>query len=122
MMVLVGIGGTFGAIARFLLGKWIASRKSSVFPFGTWIINITGSFILGILASLYVVNIIPEWFWLLFGIGLLGAFTTFSTFGFETIQMLKNKDTKNTVIYVFTSVVLGITFAWIGGLIVNVTV
>lgn len=118
-MVLVGIGGTVGAIARYLLGKWIASKKNSVFPFETWIINMTGSLVFGIFAALFVVNIIPKWCWLLIGVGLLGAYTTFSTFGFETMQLLQDKNTKNAMIYVFTSVALGITFAWIGGLIVN---
>lgn len=121
-MLLVGIGGIFGAIVRFLLGKWITGKTSVVFPFGTWIINISGSFILGILAVLHFSNVIPEWSWLLFGTGLLGAYTTFSTFGFETIQMLQKKDMKNAVIYVLTSVILGITFAWIGGLVVSAMV
>jgi CrcB protein len=115
----VGIGGIFGSITRFLLGKWITNNSSAMFPLGTWMINVTGSFILGILAVLHLNNEIPEWSWKIFGIGLLGAYTTFSTFGYETIQMLQRKDTKNAVTYVFTSVILGVLFAWIGGLIVG---
>lgn len=119
-MLLVGIGGIVGAIARFLLGKWITSKTTAAFPFGTWIINLTGSFILGILAVLHDSKIIPEWSWLLIGTGVLGAYTTFSTFGYETIQMLQKKETKNALIYVSMSVVSGIIFAWLGGLVASV--
>lgn len=116
-MLLVGIGGILGAIVRFLLGKWITNKTSVVFPFGTWIINITGSFLLGILAVFHLNHAIPDWLWFFFGIGFLGAYTTFSTFGVETMQLLQKKDLQNAVIYVTTSVILGIIFAWIGGLI-----
>lgn len=118
-MLFVGIGGIFGAISRFLLGKWITGKTSAVFPFGTWIINISGSFVLGLLVVLHVSDVIPYWSWLLFGTGFLGAYTTFSTFGYETIQMLQKKDTRRAVIYVSSSVVLGILFATIGGLIAS---
>ncbi|MBP1932753.1 fluoride efflux transporter CrcB [Ammoniphilus resinae] len=119
-MLLVGIGGIFGAISRFLMGKWITSKTPATFPFGTWVINITGSFLLGLLAVLHVHQAIPDWTWLVFGTGFLGAYTTFSTFGYETITFLEKKYTKRAVIYVSTSVILGIIFAWIGGLIGNV--
>lgn len=116
-MLLVGVGGIFGAISRFSLGKWITSKTTVTFPLGTWIINISGSFILGILSVMHLNNQISEWLWLLCGTGFLGAYTTFSTFGYETIQMLQKKDIINAVIYVSTTVVLGVIFAWIGGLV-----
>lgn len=119
-MLLVGIGGVFGAITRFLLGKWITNKTSIVLPFGTWIINITGSFILGILSVLHIHDVIPEWIWVLIGIGFFGAYTTFSTFGVETMQLIQKKDLRDAVIYVITSVALGIIFAWIGSLLLNV--
>lgn len=118
-MLFVGIGGIFGAITRFLLGKWITTKSPAVFPFGTWVINISGSFILGMLAVLHVRNVIPEWSWLLCGTGFLGAYTTFSTFGYETTQMLQKQGARSAMVYVSTSVVLGVFFAWMGVLIVN---
>ncbi|MFK4998414.1 fluoride efflux transporter CrcB [Bacillus sp. N9] len=90
-MIYVGIGGISGAIVRFLLGKWIAGKTDSVFPFGTSIINITGSFLLGITAVLHINHMITDWVWLLLGTGFLGAYTTFSTFGYEMIDMLEKK-------------------------------
>jgi len=116
-MFYVGLGGIFGAITRFLLGKWISSKASSTFPFGTWIINITGSLLLGFLFVLRLGNGLSEDLWLLVGTGFIGAYTTFSTFGYETIQMIQKKEHKNVFLYVSVSVVLGIVFAWIGGLI-----
>jgi len=116
MILVAGLGGVFGAILRYLLGKWITSKTSSSFPFGTWMINISGSFVLGLLAVLHMDHVISEWLWLLFGTGFLGAYTTFSTFGYETIQFLQKKESKKAVIYVSATVILGILFAWIGGL------
>ncbi|MDP4156510.1 MAG: fluoride efflux transporter CrcB [Bacillota bacterium] len=116
-MLFVGIGGILGAITRFLLGKWVANKISSTIPLGTWFINISGSFLLGILAILHVRNSIQDWQWLLMGTGFFGAYTTFSTFGFETIQMLQSKKNKLAFIYVSTSVFLGVFFAWIGSLL-----
>lgn len=116
-MLFVGIGGIFGAITRFLLGKWITRKTPGFLPFGTWFINLSGSFILGLLAVLHLGRVIPDWTWLLCGTGFLGAYTTFSTFGYETIQMIQNKEIKKALFYVSTSVVLGIFFAWIGGYI-----
>ncbi|PFO08501.1 fluoride efflux transporter CrcB [Bacillus sp. AFS076308] len=116
-MLFVGIGGILGAIMRFQLGKWIAAKTSVAFPFGTFIINITGSFVLGFLAVLHLGKEISEWIWLLCGTGFLGAYTTFSTFGYETIQMLQKRETKNAALYVSISVFFGIIFAWVGSII-----
>jgi fluoride exporter len=116
MMLFVGIGGILGAITRFLLGKWIANKITSTIPVGTWFINISGSFILGLLAFLHMGGKIQDWEWLLIGTGFLGAYTTFSTFGYETIQMLQSKKNKLAFYYVTSSVLLGILFSWIGSL------
>ncbi|MEC0259902.1 fluoride efflux transporter CrcB [Paenibacillus lautus] len=115
-MLFVGIGGIFGAISRFLLGKWITSKAVSRFPVGTWLINISGSFLLGLLAALHGNLIVPDWTWLLLGTGFLGAYTTFSTFGYETIQLLQKKEMGSAVMYVSSSVVLGVLFAWLGNI------
>lgn len=116
-MLFVGIGGIFGAISRFVLGKWITSKTKLKLPFGTWIINLSGSLVLGFLAVLHLRHLISDWLWLFFGTGFIGAYTTFSTFGYETIQLLHKKETKTALIYVTSSVLLGVLFAWIGGLI-----
>lgn len=121
-MLLVGLGGIFGAISRFLLGKWITAQSAKPSHFGTWIINISGSFALGLLAILHTGKSIPEWTWLLLGTGFLGAYTTFPTFGYETIQMLHNNQLRHAVYYVSSSIVLGVIFAWLGSLMGNALV
>lgn len=121
-MIFVGIGGALGAMIRYLVGKWIMNKTTTLFPLGTWLINISGSFSLGILVALHMNSSINEWLWLLLGVGFLGAYTTFSTFGYEVLQLLQNKLQSYAIVYVVTSVVLGILFAflgaWIGQIIV----
>lgn len=111
MIWLIGFGGSLGAAGRYLLGNFINKRKTGYFPFGTWIINITGSFLLAILYKLHIKNDISDWVWLFFGIGFCGAFTTFSTFGFETITLLQSNKKFLAVIYVLTSVIVSIITA-----------
>jgi fluoride exporter len=117
MIIFVGIGGTLGAISRFLLGRWISDRTKTHFPWGTWFINLSGSLLLGFLAYLNVHGLIPQWLWLFIGVGYLGAYTTFSTFGYETIQLLEKKNYKAASLYVISSVFLGVIFAGIGSML-----
>jgi fluoride exporter len=115
---LIGIGGSFGAAARYLLGNIIFSKKKlSSFPLGTWLINITGSFLLGLLANLHLSNDISDGVWFFVGVGFCGAYTTFSTFGYETITLLQSNKKFLACIYVTTSVILSITTAAIGFII-----
>jgi fluoride exporter len=112
---LIGIGGSLGAAARYLLGSLINRRKNFVgFPLGTWVINISGSFFLGLLAKLHLANDISDWLWFLIGIGFCGAFTTFSTFGYETITLLQSNKKILAGIYVLSSVVVSILMAALG--------
>ncbi|MGP4078707.1 fluoride efflux transporter CrcB [Pseudalkalibacillus sp. R45] len=114
MMALVGIGGSIGALFRFLVSKWIPRESNSSFPFATWIVNLSGSIILGVLAGLYISNQSPQWVWHMFGIGFCGAFTTFSTFSMEMMELLKAKRFKTVSIYLFSSILLGLIGAAIG--------
>lgn len=112
-MILVGIGGFLGAITRYLIGQWLTPKLSTSFPLTTWLINISGSLVLGILAGLQL----PTTLWLFFATGFLGAYTTFSTFGYETLYLIKQKHTRIAIFYVFSSVLVGILFAWFGFLL-----
>lgn len=114
MMVVIGLGGILGAITRYYLGRFIMERSRGVFPLGTWVINITGSFLLGMLTFLHLQQYIPEWIWLSVGIGYLGSYTTFSTFGYETIQLIEKKNTLKAISYVLTTVIFGVLSAWLG--------
>lgn len=116
MIWLIGIGGSLGAATRFILGELINrnSTKISPFPMGTWIINITGSFLLGFMAQFYLANEMSEWLWLFGGVGFCGAYTTFSTFGSEAITLIQTNKVNLAIIYVVTSVMVGILSAMIG--------
>lgn len=117
MIWLIGFGGSLGATVRFLLGTRINKRRPQIvrgFPLGTWVINISGSFLLGVLANLHIADMMDEWLWYFAGVGFCGAYTTFSTFGFETITLLQAKDNIMAFIYVATTVALSCVFAAIG--------
>jgi len=103
-LVLIGIGGVLGGIARFELGKIMSQKADSTFPIGTFIINITGAFLLGIVTSMNLGNS----FYLFFGEGFLGAYTTFSTFMYEGFNLFQENEKLNAFIYILGSFLLGI--------------
>ncbi len=86
--LVVGAGGFLGAVARFLVGTWIVGRWGVPSYWATWAINVTGSFVLGLVATLIFLNVLtsPQWR-LAVTIGFVGAYTTFSTFEYETARL-----------------------------------
>lgn len=90
--LLVGVGGFIGANARFVVARLVGTLFETRFPLGTFVINISGSFLLGVLGTLVAQKVMPnaESARLALGVGFLGAFTTFSTFEFETHALLED--------------------------------
>ena len=86
--MLVATGGAIGAAARYLAGLWIAARLGTSFPWGTFFVNITGSFLIGIVLVLVVEGTLPAGARLFFAVGILGGYTTFSSFSYEMLQLL----------------------------------
>jgi CrcB protein len=84
--LLVGVGGFIGANARFVVARLVGALFETRFPLGTFVINMSGSFLLGILGTIATQKVMPnsESIRLALGVGFLGAYTTFSTFEFET--------------------------------------
>ncbi|MEM9558114.1 MAG: fluoride efflux transporter CrcB [Acidobacteriota bacterium] len=112
---LVGLGGFFGAVARYLLGGWVqrhADLVSPGFPLGTFAVNVAGSFALGVLLAASAR--LPDEARLLLGVGVLGAFTTFSTFSAETLDLLRRDAFGLAAFNVAASVTLGLAAAWLG--------
>lgn len=102
--LLVAIGGGFGAICRSLLsGRW--NSGNARYPFGTWVSNVSGSLLLGFLVVLYETSLISQSLWLFFGVGFCGAYTTFSTFGKETITLINNGKMSTAFLYVSASLI-----------------
>ncbi|MDH4161673.1 MAG: fluoride efflux transporter CrcB [Nitrospirota bacterium] len=106
--LIVGIGGFAGAVVRYALGLWIGQRWGRTFPLGTFIINVSGSFLIGLLMPLLTERfiVIPQWRMLLV-VGFLGAYTTFSTFEYETGALLKDGQWLFAMTNIIMSVVIG---------------
>lgn len=102
--LLVGIGGVFGSLTRFSLGKFISDHCKTSFPLGTAFINISGAILLGIVSSIGASRNL----YLLFGDGFLGAYTTFSTFMYEGFNLFQGRQKLNAFAYILLSVILGI--------------
>ena len=107
--LLVGVGGFVGANARFVVARLAGGLADSGFPIGTFVINITGSFLLGIVGTLAAQRLTPhsEAVRLALGVGFLGAYTTFSTFEFETNALVQQGDWAAAAINVGASVAIG---------------
>ena len=106
-MLWVGLGGFLGANARYLLGLWVAGRVGTTFPYGTLVINVTGSFILGLIMGLLDAHVLAPAVRLSLAIGFVGAYTTFSTFTYETLRLIENGSLLLATANVFGSVLLG---------------
>ncbi len=89
--LIVGAGGFIGAISRYVLAVWIGQRWGRDFPLGTFIVNVSGSFLIGLFMTLMAERFIENPGWRLFlVIGFLGAYTTFSTFEYETGMLIRD--------------------------------
>lgn len=116
--VLIGIGGILGANARYLVSVWAARRIGASFPYGTMIVNLSGSLLLGIMATAIVGRVVSEpEVRLLVSVGFLGAYTTFSTFAFESVSLIRRRAYALATVNVLASTVLGLLGAWIGAMV-----
>lgn len=112
--LLISLGGVLGANTRYLVTGWITERVGLGFPWGTFLINISGSFALGLFLAYmarYPASHYPRLF---FAVGFLGAYTTFSTFSVEALQLLQSRRILSAVAYALGSPVLGLLGAWVG--------
>ena len=108
--LLVGLGGFIGANARFVVARAVGAAFETRFPLGTFVINVSGSFLLGVLGTLVAQKVFPgsEAMRLALGVGFLGAFTTFSTFEFETHALLEDGSWVTATTNMFGSLFVGL--------------
>jgi CrcB protein len=90
LALLAGLGASFGAVSRYLLDQAVTRNRASAFPAGTWIINITGSFVLGLLTGLAAHHGLSPHVVTVVGTGVCGGYTTFSTFSYETLRLTED--------------------------------
>lgn len=111
----VGMGGFAGANARYLLDVWVTNRWPSLFPWGTFVINLSGSFILGFfLAFAQDRPWVGQGSRLLFTVGFVGAYTTFSTYAYQSLRLVQGGEIAIAALYVVASVALGVIAAFAG--------
>jgi CrcB protein len=116
----VMLGGALGAVCRFIAGTAVAKLYSGTFPLGTFLINITGSFLIGLLMSLFLNRPSLDAHWRLFLVtGILGGYTTFSSFEWEALISLRSGAGSVALLYLSSSTLVGLVCAWIGLLIAN---
>jgi len=112
---MVMLGAAFGGLARYVVGTAVMERFGGRFPYGTLFANVTGSFLIGLLMTLFTERWMPHPNWrLLLVVGVLGGYTTFSSFEYETFQAAREGGWLIGLLNVVASVVLGYFAVWCG--------
>ena len=114
LAVIVGLAGACGAASRYLLGRFITERISSQFPLGTFCINISGAFVIGLLFALASRKLISSMLQVTLATGFLGGYTTFSTMSWEGFQFVRGGSTSRSLLYLGGSALLGLLAATLG--------
>jgi fluoride exporter len=113
--VWVGVAGSLGAILRYWLDGVVSRWASALFPWGTFVVNISGCFVIGFLSALLTGRLLPHpVLRTAVLVGFVGAYTTFSTFGYETLQLLRGGAIALALANVGASVVAGLLAVWLG--------
>jgi CrcB protein len=118
--LLIALGGALGSIARYWVGSTIGSRMGSRFPYGTFVINMTACIIIGFSVTWLSkrVELSPAWRYLI-PVGFIGAYSTFSTFEWETLFTLRSGAFAIAALYAIGSLVLGLAAVWCGALLAD---
>ena len=120
-LLLIGSGGFLGSISRFLTSRFLQNNFPSAFPFGTFVVNITGCFLIGVIYGFSERSSLLTPGWKMFlTVGFCGGFTTFSTFANENLALLRDGDFFHFFIYTGLSVFLGIAATFLGVIITKI--
>jgi CrcB protein len=113
--LLIAVGGALGSIARYWVGSTISGRMGTKFPYGTFVINVTACILIGFSIT-YLgkrVDLSPAWRFLI-PVGFIGAYSTFSTYEWETLSTLRSGAFALASLYAVASLILGLAAAWLG--------
>jgi CrcB protein len=108
------VAGAIGAPVRYLLDGFVQDRTGGAYPWGTFAINVSGSFVLGVITGLALHHGLSPAARTIFGTGLCGAYTTFSTFSFETVRLVEEGDAGDAARNVVASLSVGLAAAALG--------
>lgn len=110
--VLVGFGAAVGSLCRYSLGLWMTKVTNSEFPWGTWVVNVLGTLLMGLFFQQFDVLHHAKDLWALLGTGFCGGFTTFSTMSVETVRLFRSNRPLGFV-YIGSSLAVGLIAVWI---------
>jgi CrcB protein len=113
-LLLVALGGALGAVARYLVAGWVQGAAGSLFPWSTVAVNGLGSFLLGFILQASLAGGIGTEYRLLLAVGFLGAFTTFSTFAYESLELLRSGLAVAALLYVGVNLIGGLILVALG--------
>jgi len=118
---LIALGGALGSVARYWVGSTIAGRMGTKFPYGTFVINLTACVIIGFSLTFLAkrVELNPAWRFLI-PVGFIGAYSTFSTYEWETLSTIRTGAFFMAALYAVSSLVLGLAAVWFGSLIAEI--
>lgn len=112
--LLVALGGALGSLLRYLLGAWVQGVSSPGFPWSTFLVNALGSLLIGAVVRLSLEGALSGEARLFLAVGLLGGFTTFSTFSYETLALVQDGEVLLALAYALGSLLLGFILVYLG--------
>jgi CrcB protein len=116
--LVVFAGAGLGGLTRYMAGTWIMAKYGGRFPLGTFVINVTGSFLIGALMTLLTERFDPHPYWRLFlVVGILGGYTTFSSFEYECFGAVRDGARWMGMLYMAGSVLFGYAGVWLGAML-----
>jgi len=113
-VLLVALGAAVGAPLRYLVDRQVQARHASLFPWGTFMVNVVGSLGFGVLIGGADAGAVPAGVTASLGVGLCGALTTYSTFGYETVRLLQHRAVFHALLNAIVSVLVGLAAAFAG--------
>ena len=114
LLLVIGTGSFIGGVLRFLISQFIQTKTSLTFPFGTLGVNIAGCLLIGVVYGLVAQSRITDEWRLFLATGILGGFTTFSAFSYESVMLLREGQLVYSFAYIASSVLLGLAATFVG--------